>query len=639
MFLFISLSHLPALLRAQDSAEVWIDSLDITYGKERLLLLNQISEHYIKSGDAKKAMKYARDARALADNIVKPENLLIEEEDYYLKPMAYLWLGVSHLQQRNYLESASLLQTAKEDALTWEFIDIANKADIYLNIINDLKGDTLNAKGGLIRKSFRTIGGGINKTTAELNINANLKLAEYYEKNENFGKAIEYYKKTMALLTNLGEWSRVYDIQEHIAELLLQEGKLEEAMIAYQKLEEDAAKTDDTIALNRIDEQKERISLKIDSAISDLQETRSIAKPIESRTTLRDAEDSLNFLLEKAVNAEDSMDFEQSLNYYKEYMALEQQWAEDKRTQEITLLEKMNEIENQDREITLLKQNEEINTLKIQQTEAEIKIQKTFKRNLAVGLALLASLVLALYFLYRNKRRDHRKLGLAFNDLQLTRDQLADAEKRIKNLLHQQVSGAVANELLSSKDTEKIERRFVCIMFLDIRDFTPFAENKKPEEIIQFQNQVFGFMIDIVNQYNGIINQILGDGFMATFGAPVSSDNDCKQAFLAAREIINVLQSKSNKGDIPETKVGIGLHAGYVVAGNVGTQERKQYSITGNTVILASRLEQLNKEFGSSIVISRQVYDELPEKLQEGLEFTSVSVKGISGKMEVAPIY
>lgn len=639
LLIVVSIFLPPALVRAQTSVEALKDSLEHAFGKEKLLLLNQISEYYLKSGDTKSAIKYARNARSLADNIIKPDNVLIGEDDYYLKPLAYLWLGVSHMQQHNYLESTSLLQTAREDARRWGFTDIANKADMYLSVISNLKGDTLNAREGLLRKSFRTIGGGINKTTAELNINANLKLAEYHEKNENYSKAAEYYKKAMVILTNLGEWSRVYEMQEHIAELLLKEGKLEEAMIAYDRLEEDIAKTDDTVALSRIDQQKEKINVKIDSAITELQETKSIANPDDSRTALKDAEDSLNFLLERAVNAEDSEDFEQSLNYYKEYMVLEQQWAEDKRVQEITLLEKMNEIETQEREIKLLKQNEEISTLRIQQSEAEIEIQKTFKRNLTIGLSLLAALVLALYFLYRNKKRDHRKLGVAYHDLQIARDQLEGAEKRIKSLLHQQVSGAVADELLASKDEKKIERRFVCIMFLDIRDFTPFAENRNPEEIIQFQNQLFGFMIDIVNKYNGIINQILGDGFMATFGAPVSSDNDCQHAFLAAREIINVLQLKSKRGDIPETKAGIGLHAGYVVAGNVGTQDRKQYSITGKTVIVAARLEQLNKEFGSSIVLSRQVYDELPEKLQQGIEFTSVRVKGISEKMEVAAIY
>ena len=78
------------------------------------------------------------------------------------------------------------------------------------------------------------------------------------------------------------------------------------------------------------------------------------------------------------------------------------------------------------------------------------------------------------------------------------------------------------------------------------------------------------------------------------------------------------------------------MHAGYVVAGNVGTPERKQYSITGNTVILAARLEQLNKEIGTSLVMSREVYDQLPDELKEPVDFKKVKVKGRSEEMEVA---
>lgn len=86
---------------------------------------------------------------------------------------------------------------------------------------------------------------------------------------------------------------------------------------------------------------------------------------------------------------------------------------------------------------------------------------------------------------------------------------------------------------------------------------------------------------------------------MATFGAPISVGNDCRNALAAARELIARVT----------VKVGIGLHAGDAVTGNVGSAERKQYSVTGNVVILASRIEQLNKEFGSQILVSREVLD------------------------------
>ena len=184
-----------------------------------------------------------------------------------------------------------------------------------------------------------------------------------------------------------------------------------------------------------------------------------------------------------------------------------------------------------------------------------------------------------------------------------------------------------------------MEQRFVCIMFLDIRDFTPFVENKTPEEIIAYQNDVLGFMIEKVIEYGGVVNTIMGDGFMATFGAPISAGNDCLQAHKAATEIMEMVATKSESGEIPPTRIGIGLHAGYVVAGNVGTKERKQYSITGNPVIIASRLEQLNKEYKSTLIVSKEVFEQLPDTMEKPQSYEEVLVKGRSEPVEIVPFF
>jgi class 3 adenylate cyclase len=625
-----------AFTHGQDSITHLKESAEDLHGKDKLLVLVQITELYLQEGEAKNALKFGRDARSLADNIITEDNKLISKDDYYLKPLAYLWLGVARLQSGHYLESRGLLQQSKSDAMLWDYPDIAFKAEQYLDIIENITGDTSSKQDNVFKKTFRSIGGGFQKTSTELNVNANLKLAEYYENNGNYNKAIENYRKAIANLSNLGEWARVYEIQEHIAGLYFKGGNLEEAMLAYDELEDKIDETDDTLAQRRIEEQKGLITQKIDSTIYELEESRSLAVPAIRDDQLLNDKDSVDFLKLLAEEAEQSEDYEQSLFYYKEFMEMEKRLSEEKRNQELALLEKVNEIENRDREILLLKQNEEISAFRLRQSESELREQRTFKQNLAIGLVLLAALLLALFFLYRNKRKDHRKLSVAYNDLEVTRDHLARAEKRIKALLQQQVSGAVADELLSAGDDKPVERRFVCIMFLDIRDFTPFAEKRNPEEIISYQNLVFSFMIDIVNQYGGIINQIMGDGMMATFGAPVSTGNDCLQAVESAKEIIARLDEKVKAGEIPETRIGIGLHAGYVVAGNVGTSERKQYSITGNTVILASRIEQLNKKFDSTLIISREVYEELPSDHFQAVSFSSVQVKGRSNPMEVA---
>jgi adenylate cyclase len=203
-----------------------------------------------------------------------------------------------------------------------------------------------------------------------------------------------------------------------------------------------------------------------------------------------------------------------------------------------------------------------------------------------------------------------------------------DNRKKVINIFGQQVSKEIVDELLGNVTAEATKKVFVCIMFLDIRDFTPKMEKKEPEEIIDYQNSVFGFMIEIINKHKGIINQFLGDGYMATFGAPVSSGNNCRNAVNAALEIIERIDEKNSDGSILNTKLGIGLHAGEVVAGNVGTQVRKQYSITGNTVILASRIEQLNKKFNTQILISEEVLKNCDSKDFECENLGPVKVKG-----------
>jgi adenylate cyclase len=216
----------------------------------------------------------------------------------------------------------------------------------------------------------------------------------------------------------------------------------------------------------------------------------------------------------------------------------------------------------------------------------------------------------------------------------------ATVEERnnIEKLFGQQVSAEIVDEIINTKYEVSSKRRFVCIMFLDIRGFTPFTEGKKPEEIIQFQNDIFSFMIEIINKNHGIINQFMGDGFMATFGAPVSKENDCQNALNAAIEIEEELNQQIRYKKIPDIKIGIGLHAGEVVTGNVGTSTRKQYSVTGNVVILASRIEQLNKKFNSTILISKEVLDKTTIPKDKCNSLGPVDIKGRQKLIEIYQI-
>lgn len=207
----------------------------------------------------------------------------------------------------------------------------------------------------------------------------------------------------------------------------------------------------------------------------------------------------------------------------------------------------------------------------------------------------------------------------------------------IQKLFGQQISREIVDELVENHYEVQSRTRFAVIMFIDIRNFSIFAQNKSPEEIIAYQNNVFSFMIEIINKHKGIVNQIMGDGLMAIFGAPIEHKNDCQSAVNASLEIYKELKRRNEKGLLPETIIRIGINAGEVVTGNVGTSERKQYSVTGQPVIIAARLEQINKELNSVILISDEVYKRVVLE-NEPINHDDIAIKGVPNPITVYQI-
>jgi class 3 adenylate cyclase len=226
--------------------------------------------------------------------------------------------------------------------------------------------------------------------------------------------------------------------------------------------------------------------------------------------------------------------------------------------------------------------------------------------------------------LAQNKKMMEMKLQM--------QEQLAE-KMEIVNMFGQQVSKDVANALMHAADG-KGARKKVAVMFLDIRNFTPFVQDKTPEETVYYLNALFGFMTEIIDRHQGIINQFLGDGFMTTFGAPVEVDNPSQNAVRAALEIHEALLERIASGLLPHTRIGIGIHGGEAVTGNVGSDIRKQYSITGKVVIIAARLEQFTKECNACVLISGDIKSQL-EGDYPGKSIGDVLLKGMSAPMEV----
>ena len=180
---------------------------------------------------------------------------------------------------------------------------------------------------------------------------------------------------------------------------------------------------------------------------------------------------------------------------------------------------------------------------------------------------------------------------------------------RILGVFGQHVSPEVVLELVSRGKAEvESEQREVCVMFLDIRNFTAFSEQKTAAEVVDYLNVVFDATIDAVVQRKGIVNKFLGDGFMAVFGAPSAEENASRAAVEAAVDIVARVEALVARGAIPPTRVGIGIHTGTAVVGNIGSASRKEYTVIGDVVNLAARIESLNKELGSSVLVSDASY-------------------------------
>jgi adenylate cyclase len=143
-----------------------------------------------------------------------------------------------------------------------------------------------------------------------------------------------------------------------------------------------------------------------------------------------------------------------------------------------------------------------------------------------------------------------------------------------------------------------------------------------------YLNTPFDFMIDVVNEHQGFVNKFLGDGFMAVFGAPIDDAERCAHAVGASLEIIECLDQLNAAGMIHPTRVGIGLHTGEAVTGNVGSAERKEYTIIGDIVNVASRLEQATKEFQVRLLISEAVRRSLDATMSGLEDLGPVALKG-----------
>lgn len=210
----------------------------------------------------------------------------------------------------------------------------------------------------------------------------------------------------------------------------------------------------------------------------------------------------------------------------------------------------------------------------------------------------------------------------------------ATARDRVTSLFGQHVSPQVVERLLAEgANTTSVTRR-VAVMFVDFRNFTAAARTRTPQEVVDRLDGVFAVLVEIVDRHGGIVNKFLGDGFLALFGVPFEAPDSAHRAVDAAREML-VSMDRDNDANAWPLHIGIGLHFGEVVAGNIGSPQRKEYTVIGDTVNFAARLEALNKEFGSQLLISSTVRDALGDACSDAVSLGEVVVKGYDAPMTV----
>lgn len=225
------------------------------------------------------------------------------------------------------------------------------------------------------------------------------------------------------------------------------------------------------------------------------------------------------------------------------------------------------------------------------------------------------------------KRKD--EIGALANAVNNMAHGLEEKEK-MRSLLGKVVSLAVAEELLSKKLELGGEEREVTILFSDIRSFTTHSENMTPNETLTLLNIYLTTMAAIIDKHGGVVDKFIGDAIMALFGAPASHEDDADRALLAALEMASALVGLNvtlEARGMPKIAMGIGVNTDKVVVGNMGSQDRMNYTAIGDGVNVASRLESLTKQYGEKIIISERTLNNTRGRYDTGY-LGEVLVKG-----------
>lgn len=205
-------------------------------------------------------------------------------------------------------------------------------------------------------------------------------------------------------------------------------------------------------------------------------------------------------------------------------------------------------------------------------------------------------------------------------------------KKKIRGAFQYYLTASVINEMLKDPTKLKLggDKKDLSVLFSDIRGFTTISEKLTPEELVHLLNEYLTAMTDIVFKYDGLLDKYMGDAIMAVYGAPLDQPDHRLRACRTALDMLEALkdlQKKWSDEGRPVLNIGVGVNSGDMVVGNMGSQMRFDYTVMGDSVNLGSRLEGINKEYGTNIIISEYTYAGVKDVLT-CRELDSVRVKG-----------
>jgi len=248
--------------------------------------------------------------------------------------------------------------------------------------------------------------------------------------------------------------------------------------------------------------------------------------------------------------------------------------------------------------------------------------------NLVFQIILTGALILFfLILLYRSQRKISR-LRSALNSASLEL-------QHVQKAFHRFAPQKVVEKIISQGISIHGERQEVSIMFVDIIGFTNMAEKMEPELLVEVLNGYFESMSLAISNHRGYVSKFIGDGLMALFGTPYANRwhaLDAVWAALAMRSALEDYNESLKSKKLPALKIGIGIHCGQVVAGVIGNQQLMEFTVIGDVVNTASRVESQTRKYNVDILISLEVRQQLDKKFRVR-ELPPMTVKGKSEKL------